>query len=445
MRLFPSDKKTIAGTAQALRGGQTTCVDVLEACLQRTEQQEPKVRAWVLLDRDGALQRARQLDADLSQGCDRGPLHGIPVGIKDIVDVAGLPTAAGSKRMPQQTAAQDAPLVTRMRDAGAVILGKTVTTQYAAFDPAETRNPWNLQRTPGGSSSGSAAAVAAGMCLAAIGTQTGGSITRPAAFCGIAACKPSFGIVSTEGVFPFAPSLDHAGPLARCVEDVALVQGVIASAPGDWVDLDAATNLPPRLGRLRGLFEERAEPCMQRAMHNALGQFSANGASVIDVPLPSWFDDLHRLHRIIMCAEAAACHRERFSRHADDYQPAIRSIIDEGLELRAVDYFRARQHQQRARREATGFFEQADVLVCPAAPGPAPDVSTTGDPVFNSPWTYTGLPTVCFPVGLSQEDLPLGIQLVGKIRGEAELFRAARWCEQMIRESLGSRSAAGED
>ena len=222
MKLFPDDHETITGTARRLRSGETTCVQVLESCLDRIDQKESAVRAWVLVDRDGALAQAQALDAELKAGHDRGPLHGIPIGVKDIIDVQGdahlvrvRPAWAWDSLDRSRR-----PIVARLREAGAVILGKTVTTPFAWIDPPVTRNPWNLDRTPGGSSSGSAAAVACGMCLGAIGTQTGGSITRPAAFCGVAGMKPTFGVSRRQGIFPLAPSLDHPGSIARSVADL---------------------------------------------------------------------------------------------------------------------------------------------------------------------------------------------------------------------------------
>src|SRR5271163_4811656 len=214
-RLFPTRDQTIAGIGESLRAGKTTCVAILERCLAQVDEWEPKVHAWVVLDRERAIERAHRLDDELKNGNDRGPLHGIPIGIKDIIDAAGLPTACGSKRWADRAADGDAEVVANLRGAGALILGKTVTTPYAWIDPPITRNPWNLERTPGGSSSGSAASVACGMCYGAVGTQTGGSITRPASFCGVAGMKPSQIAVTmlSRGLLPFAPSLDHVGPI----------------------------------------------------------------------------------------------------------------------------------------------------------------------------------------------------------------------------------------
>src|SRR4051812_14642939 len=213
---------TITEAAEFIRKGELTPSDLLEQCFARIDKYEERVRAWVYIDREGAREQAARLTTEVKQNY-RGPLHGIPVGIKDIIDVFDMPTACGSKLWANSYARRDATCVERLRQAGAVILGKTVTTPFAYIDPPPTRNPWNLDRTPGGSSSGSAAAVACGMCLAALGTQTGGSVTRPASYCGVYSLKPTHGRVSVDGVLPFAPSLDHVGVMANCVRDLAIV------------------------------------------------------------------------------------------------------------------------------------------------------------------------------------------------------------------------------
>src|SRR6516162_5471490 len=212
-----------------LRQGRMTPVDLLDACLERIDRFEPRIKAWVLVDRDGARADAERLTAEIKRGQWRGPLHGIPLGIKDIFDVFDWPTAAGSRQWKDSIARQDAPVVRALREAGAVLVGKTVTTQYASFDPPPTRNPWDPARTPGGSSSGSAAALACGMCLGALASQTGGSITRPASYCGIPSCKPTYNRVNAAGVLPLASSMDHVGVIGRCALDLALMMEVIAS------------------------------------------------------------------------------------------------------------------------------------------------------------------------------------------------------------------------
>ncbi len=328
-----------------------------------------------------------------------------------------------------------------------MILGKTVTTQFAWIDPPPTRNPWNLERTPGGSSSGSAAAVALGMCLGALGSQTGGSITRPASFCGVCGFKPSFGALSTEGIVPFAPSLDHPGPIAPTVRDLALLyQALKPNDPAGW-KVPVLTDLtrPGRMGRLRGFFDTRAEPVMRQAVDDAVDAFTAAGAVVAEVPMPDDFDVVHHHHRVIMAGEAAAGHERRFAEHRDDYAPRIAELVAEGLSLPAAEYIRCRRHLEQARwswqtiQYQDEAYREIRNLITPAAIGPAPDTSTTGDPIFNSPWSYTGRPTISLPIGLSPDGLPLALQLVG-CHGEDRLFRAALWCEAVIRRALRARS-----
>jgi Asp-tRNA(Asn)/Glu-tRNA(Gln) amidotransferase A subunit family amidase len=435
-----TDAETISGLSQAIRSRQTTCAALVEQCLARIDEWEPRVKAWVSIDRDGALGRARELDAEIARAAWRGPLHGIPVGIKDLIDVAGRPTAAGSTLRARDIAATDAPVVAALREAGAIILGKTVTTQFACFDPPVTKNPWGLERTPGGSSSGSAAAVATGMCLAAVGSQTGGSITRPASFCGVAGCKPSFGRVSVAQVVPLAQTLDHVGPIARCVADLAIMLDAMTDksaakpvAPVETCsDAVHSSPAPPVLGRLRGLFADRAEPASLKLFEQALDRLAAAGAKLANASLPAAFDDVLPRHRCIMIAEIAALHERRYAEHRDDYLPRLSGLIEEGLKVPAVEYVRARDHQSRLKADMAESFAGCDVLICPATVGPAPDASTTGDPSFNAPWSYTGLPTVSVPFGLHPDGLPLSLQLVGRPGNETTLFRAAAWCETIV-------------
>jgi aspartyl-tRNA(Asn)/glutamyl-tRNA(Gln) amidotransferase subunit A len=427
---------TIHAAAADIRAGRLSPVDLLESCLERIDRFEERIRAWVLVDRDGARAEACRLSDELKRGQYRGPLHGIPVGIKDIFDVFDWPTAAGSRLWANSIARQDATVVKRLRQAGAVLVGKTVTTQYASFDPPPTRNPWNLERTPGGSSSGSAAAVAAGMCLGALGSQTGGSITRPASYCGVAGCKPSYGYVSCDGVVPLAHSMDHPGPIARCVRDLAiLLQAIFSEAPLSPPDLLSALDVdiePPHFCRLRGLFEDRAEPVVRRMMDEVTRALGDRGCEVEDMALPTSFSEVIEKHRIVMAVEAAQFHEPRLRKHPDDYGPNITKLLKEGLACPAPEYARVKEHQERLRSEMGQLLLPFKVLLCPATTGPAPDKGTTGDPAFNSPWSYTGLPTISFPVGLSDDGLPLAIQLVGEDHGQASLFRPALWCEDVF-------------
>jgi aspartyl-tRNA(Asn)/glutamyl-tRNA(Gln) amidotransferase subunit A len=411
------------------------------------------------------------MDQELQGGRDRGVLHGIPFGIKDIVDVAGLPTTAGAPSWSDGPAPEDSVIVARLRQKGAVILGKTVTTPYAWVDPPPTRNPWDLGRTPGGSSSGSAAAVACGMCLAAVGTQTGGSITRPAAFCGVASLKPTDGFLISGGIAPFAPSLDTPGFLARTVGDLELTwdtlmrlrekryreedpstratplalrqaasrdlgsRGLYYSATGRRVPGPSRfyPGTCPILGRVRGFFQDLLEAPVRVIHEAALVDLAEAGAQVVDVELPESFADVHRPHRIVMAAEAATVHARRMASIPDDYPPKIRALIEEGLSISACDYLQAMEVRQSLFRTIDRATAGVHALVVPAALGPAPGPETTGDPSFNSPWTFAHLPTISFPIGLSGEGLPLGIQVVGH-RFDPP-FDIARWCEQAIRRS----------
>ncbi len=439
------NRLTLTEASFEIQTGRLGPVELLEACLAQIDALEDRIHAWETLDREGAAAQAQALQEELAGGRSRGPLHGIPIGIKDIMYTKGMRTSAGSKILRDFVPDHDATVVSRLREAGAVILGKTVTTEYACFDPPETLNPWNLAHTPGGSSSGTAAAVAARMCPAALGSQTGGSISRPAIYCGVAGCKPTYGRVSVFGVLPVSFSLDHPGVLARSVLDAALVLRTIAGPdPQDPLcadipvsDYAAAVSQmserPPRIGLIRAYFEETSDEASWAAAAGAADLFRAEGAEVCEVPLPDSFVDLHRMHRAIMCAEAAAVHAEQFARHRADYRPSIRSVIEEGLSLSAVDYAKARTHQVAFRAEMQSAFANADVLLTPATLSPAPrDLSTTGDPAFNSPWSYTGLPTFVLPTGTAPNGLPVGAQLVGRTFGEANLLASAAWCEARL-------------
>jgi Asp-tRNA(Asn)/Glu-tRNA(Gln) amidotransferase A subunit family amidase len=438
-RLFPRPEQTIAGIGRAIREGRVSCIDVLNRCFEQIDEWEPKVHAWVVLDRDGAIEQALAMDEELKAGNDRGPLHGIPIGIKDLFDVKGLPTACGAKRWLDRIADQDAEAVARLRTAGAVIMGKTVTTAYACLDPPVTRNPWNLDRTPGGSSSGSAAAVACGMCYGAPGTQTGGSITRPASFCGVAGMKPTHGFVSTAGVLPFAPSFDHVGPIARTVEDLRLIFSVMCESSQSLLKKQQASDSPrrspPRLGRLRGFFDRRAEPSMRLALDDAVRALESGGAEVVDVEDPLDFEQVLTDHRQVLSAEAANVHSDWLDEFPDDYPPQIRQVILEGREITALAYLRARYrgHERLLPVMKSLVGAGNDALITPATIGTPPDPSTTGDPAFNAPWSLLMTPTVSLPIGRAPDGLPLAIQLVGRIFHDLELLRTAEWCEQVIR------------
>jgi Asp-tRNA(Asn)/Glu-tRNA(Gln) amidotransferase A subunit family amidase len=433
--------RMIHQAAEEIRQGRLSPTELLDSCLAQIDRYESRVRAWVFVDREGARAQCEQLTQELSRGHHRGPLHGIPLGIKDIYDVFDWPTAAGSRLWAQSIARRDAAVVSRLRQAGAVFLGKTTTTQYASFDPSPTHNPWNLGRTPGGSSSGSAAALACRMCLGALGSQTGGSITRPASYCGVAGCKPTFGRVSCDGVVPLAPSMDHPGPMANCVRDLAIILQVIAGYDSrDAASMDqpvpdymASLNqkrTPPRLARVRGLFQDKASPDVLRMMDQVTDRFQQEGAIVTEIALPAGFGTVLANHRTVMAIESAAFHGERLRRHPEDYLPEIRKLLEEGLACSTAEYARCKEHQKQLKQDMAACFDGVDAILAPATTEAAPDIGSTGNPAFNSPWSYTGLPVVSIPATYDKDGMPLAIQLVGPAWSEAELLAVSAWCEK---------------
>jgi aspartyl-tRNA(Asn)/glutamyl-tRNA(Gln) amidotransferase subunit A len=414
-----------------MRRGELAPSALLDACLERIDQLEDRLHAWVYIDEENARREAYRLGEELAKGnLPRSPLHGIPIGVKDVFDVIGMPTQAGSPLLRGHMATADAPVVAGLRRAGAVIVGKTVTTEFACFDPAPTRNPWNTSHTPGGSSSGSAAAVAAGMCLAALGSQTGGSITRPASFCGVSGLKPTFGRLSVQGVVPIAFHLDHVGSFARTAGDLSLVWSVLDQQTPSAM---STTTSPPRIGVLSGYFEERADDAVREAMQAALVRLASAGADLATCPLPGDFLEVHSNHRRIMAVEAAEYHRWRYVAHREQYGPNISALIEEGLSVTAVDYAAALKFQAGFRREILDLAADFDVLATPATVTPAPPtLETTGDPAFNSPWSLAGVPTLSLPCGLSPEGMPCSLQLIGGWRRESELLNMGAWCESQL-------------
>jgi aspartyl-tRNA(Asn)/glutamyl-tRNA(Gln) amidotransferase subunit A len=428
--------KTIHEAAEAIKGRRVSPVDLVQQCFDAIDQWEPHVHAWVFVDREYAMAEAKRLTDELAKNRYRGPLHGIPIAVKDIYDVFDWPTACGSKLWANSIARQDAPIVASLREAGAIFLGKTVTTQYASFDPPVTKNPWNLAHTPGGSSSGSAAAVATGMCLGALGSQTGGSITRPASYCGIAGMKPTYGLLPLDGIMPLAPSMDHPGPMAHNVTDLALMlRGMLdtfASTQPNFVEEAAVASSRPRFGRLRQLFEEKASDDVRAMMDEIAHRFSEDGAAIEEIALPAEFSDIIQRHRVVMAVEAAQYHEPRLKRRPDDYLPRIKGLLEEGLNCPAPEYARTKEHQAELTAGMRLIMRGNLVLLCPATTGPAPLADTTGDPAFNSPWSYTGLPTISLQTGYSVDGLPLAIQLVAGPNCEDLLFRVAAWCEKRL-------------
>ncbi|MBI2941613.1 MAG: amidase [Chloroflexi bacterium] len=429
---------TASEAARLIRRGEVSPVELVEALLARIDAVEPDLAAWEIVDRERALAEARAVAAP---GADRaGLLAGVPVGVKDIVDAAGLPTTGGFASRRDTTAREDSAVVSRLRRAGAIVLGKTVTTQAAYVDPPRTRNPWNAGHTPGGSSSGSAAAVAARVVPLAIGSQTGGSVLRPAAYCGVVGLKPTYGRISRRGVLPLAWSIDHVGVLCRSVEDAALflqaASGHDPADPGSSLApvgaYLAAVSQPlkrPRLGLLVD-FLDRAQPTVRPHYEDVAARFGRAGATVREVRLPVEVQLILAVHRIIMQAEAAAVH-EASPRSAES-GPQIRAYVEVGRAIPATAYLQAQRLRRRIRGVLTPLFGEFDCLLLPTVSGPAPGTETTGDPSFQAPWSLLGLPALTLPSGLAGDGLPLGTQLVGPAFGEETLLRVGNFAEEVI-------------
>ncbi len=435
---------TVAQASSMICSGELSPVTLMESLLERIRRLEPSLKAWVTLNEEMALATARSSQAALKRDGPRGPLHGIPVGIKDIYYTKDIPTTACAPQYADFVPTYDATSIARLKDAGAIILGKTVTTQFAATDPSPTFNPWNPAHTPGGSSSGSAAAVASRMCPVALGSQTVGSTLRPAAYNGIVGLKPTYGRVSKYGVIPLAWSLDTVGILARSVEDAAILLQVMAGHDeqdptsstlpvDDYLDAVAKPLTPPRIGLVREFFYEHATEEVRRHTDQVVGRLHQEGAIVQEVKLPKSFP-LHEAARtVVFAVEAAAFHQQMFAEDPDAYGPLLRRLLETGSLISGVSYLQAQRVRRQFRADMEALLADVDVLLTPATPSPAPrDRTTTGDPIFQGPWTSCGLPCITIPSGLNSDGMPLGIQLASASFAEARLLATAQWCEKAL-------------
>lgn len=435
---------TVAEAARKIAQGELSPVQLMESVLARIEALEPRLKAWVTLDPEAAIKAAEDSQRQLEQRGPQGPLHGIPIGIKDIYYTAGIKTTACSEVFADFVPTYDATCVEKLKQAGAVMLGKTVTTPYADGDPSPTINPWNPEHTPGGSSSGSAVAVATGMCPAALGSQTGGSTLRPAAYNGIVGLKPTYGRLSLFGVIPLAWSFDTVGILVRSVEDAAIMLQAMAGhdprdpasvlhPAEDYLDHLGDFAEPPRIGVVRGFFRERSDDETKSHFEQVVARLAEAGASMDEVNLPDDFPRFARASRVIFDTEIAAFHEREFNAGPERYPPLIRESIEGGLQVSGAEYARARRTLLEFRHPLRDLLGEVDAIVTPATPSAAPrDLTTTGSPVFQRSWTAAGLPAIALPSGLSGSGLPLGIQLVGSWLAEAKLLAVARWCEKTL-------------
>lgn len=441
---------TAAGSAidlaRRIRAGEITAVEAVEACLARIDAEEPRVQAWTYISRELALKQAEAADRTRRSGAALGPLHGVPVGIKDIIDTADMPTGYGTPIHDGHQPREDAYVVTRLREAGAIVLGKTVTTEMAVYEPGKTRNPHHPEHTPGGSSSGSAAAVAAGMVSVALGTQTNGSVVRPAAFCGVYGYKPTFGTISRHGVLRQSPSLDQIGVFAGTLADAALVAQILMgfdSRDGDMSlrarpDLWQATRekppIDPYLAFCKTPVWDRAEEDTQAGFAELV---AALGENVQEVPLPNAFEQGHELHRTVMEADIARNFDVEYERGHDRLSDHLIRMIERGREIHAVDYIRARESVQSLGSLAGAILNDYDVILTPAVPGEAPrGLETTGSPVFCTLWTYLGLPAITIPLLTGSNGLPIGVQLVAAPHDDLRLLRTANWLVELLKRAV---------
>jgi Asp-tRNA(Asn)/Glu-tRNA(Gln) amidotransferase A subunit family amidase len=423
---------SLAATAAGLQSGALPLLDYLTQIEARFEELEPDVMAFV--PEDGRFERLRReaeaLIDQYPEPDDRPPMFGLPIGVKDIFHADGFVTHAGSDLPPELFQGGEAECVALLRRSGALILGKTVTTEFAYFGPGPTRNPHNLEHTPGGSSSGSAAAVGAGMCLMAFGTQTIGSVNRPAAFCGVVGVKPSYGRISREGVIPLSSSLDHIGFFTPNVFDAEMVAGLICN---QWQV--AVSSRKSVLGIPEGPYLKRASAEGLAHFQEVCQQLSDTGFELRYVSVMPDFDDIYARHNLIVAAEAAQVHADWFAKYRESYHPKTIELIERGMKVDSQDLGKALEGRIALRQQLITLMDQSgvDLWISPAAPGSAPKgLESTGDPVMNLPWTHSGLPTLTLPSGNNKDGLPFGLQLTGRWYGDEVLLYWAADIEPMI-------------
>ncbi len=422
---------------KAIQAGQITSEELVKACLDRIAVIEDKIGAWAFLDPQHALAQAKAADRQLQEGHTLGALHGVPVGVKDIFDTHDMPTEDGTVLHAGRQPKEDATAVTRLREAGAIILGKTVTTELAVYAPGKTRNPHDPERTPGGSSSGSAAAVAAGMVPLALGTQTNGSVIRPASFCGVFGYKPTFGLISRHRVLQQSRPLDQIGVFARSVEDAALIAQALMGFDDRDPDtqlrarpplLKTATEAPPfepRLAFVKTPVWNQAEAGTQEAFAEMVDHL---GEVVDEVVLPEIFNDAHDVHTTIMEADLARSFAPDYERGKDKLSLILQEMIERGQRVLATDYNNAVSRIPILNRALDNLFDWHDIILTPATTGEAPvGLDSTGSPVFCTIWTLCGMPSITLPILQGENGMPLGVQLIGVKGDDARLLRTAHW------------------
>ena len=406
--------------AEAIAAGNLTSEALVRACLARIDARDAAISAWTHLDPEQALAQARDRDRAPAGG----PLHGVPVGIKDIIDTVDMPTTYGSPIYAAHQTAWDAACVALLRQAGAVIMGKTVSTEFAMYEPGKTANPHNPAHTPGGSSSGSAAAVAAKMVPLALGSQTAGSIVRPASFCGVVGYKPTHGDFSLAGIKLLSQTLDTLGGFARCVQDLALLRAVLMGSSPEMTPLAA----PPRIGLCRTPQWPQATPATQQAVETAARRFADAGAQVEEVTLPAEFDGLVEAQTTVQIFEGVRCCAYELTQRRNELSASTQQLLGPGEKLTYAEYKAALQLAETCRAALPAVFAAHDVLLVPSAPGEAPaGLGATGNPLFNRTWTLLHTPVISLPGLSGPQGLPVGVQAVGPLGADDHLLAVAAW------------------
>jgi Asp-tRNA(Asn)/Glu-tRNA(Gln) amidotransferase A subunit family amidase len=433
--------------AEGLADGAIRAVELTQACLEKIETAEPKVHAWAHLDAEHALAQAKAADAAREAGAPCGMLHGLPVGLKDIFDTADMPTEFGTPIFDGRMPERDGAVAERLRQAGAVILGKTVTAELATYTPGPTANPHDPGRTPGGSSSGSAAAVAANMVPLALGSQTVGSTIRPASFCGVVGYKPSYGRISRRGMLPLSNSFDTVGLFARALEDVALLFDALDGYDGDdpGMRLQAPLRLseamaeappvPPTIAFVKTAAWDKAEPATVAGFEELV---EALGEGCDEVELPEPFAAVPELHTSVLTAEMAKSVGSLCDEPGEHPSARFRGMVADGREVRAADYLAALDSREVLNAGLNEVFARYDAIITPAAPGEAPEgLGTTGDPSFCTLWTFCGVPALSLPLLVGAHGLPVGVQIVGQRGHDRRLMRNARWLMNRLSDDGG--------
>lgn len=416
-----------------IAAGELTSAELTRSCLARIAQLEDEVAAFAWLDAARAMDCAEAADAKQRAGERLGPLHGLPIGVKDIMPTRGIPTERGSTIFRGDIPAASAGVVEKLERAGAFVLGKTVTAEFAFLTPGKTRNPWSPLHTPGGSSSGSAAAVAAGFCPGALGTQTNGSMIRPAAYCGVVGYKPSQGVIRFDGVHHFSRTLDQIGVFTRSVADCAWLAAALADAPGTLPQAPASLDRLPRLAAVRTPVWDRATEAQRYRFAADIAALREAGALVWETALPERFGAAHTAQRRIMYREAADEFATLARSRSGDFSPGLNAALAEGARVSDTELADALGVREELAHALDAFFQEFDAIITPPATGEAPlGIETTGDPCFCTIWTLTQVPALSIPSGFGPSGLPLGLQITAARGRDGAALTVAAWCEARL-------------